>query len=136
MNFLRSPRNKLFAAAFAVLVLALLAPTQGVSPSVVARVLVGVLGAAGLGWWFLRHRRGGGALLPAPRLQVLARTGLSQRCGMALVEADGRNYLVVFGDGFAELQEAKLAFPVRQGRRPRPPRRSASRPVARKGGGR
>jgi hypothetical protein len=24
---------------------------------------------------------------------------------MALVEADGRNYLVVFGDGFAQLKE-------------------------------
>lgn len=111
MNFLRSPSNKLLIAAAAIVLLALLAPTQGVSAATSARVVIALGCVAGLAWWFLRQKGAGGVLAPAPRLQVLARTGLSGRCGMALVEADGRNYLVVYGDGFAELHDAQVAFP-------------------------
>lgn len=123
MNFLRSPKNKLVAAAVAVLALALLAPTQGISASIAARALLGVACVAGIGWWFLRQRSGASEpIAPAPRLRVLARTGLSQKTGLALVEADGQSYLVAFGDGFAELQvaDATTAFPVPKARRPRP----------------
>jgi flagellar protein FliO/FliZ len=114
MTLLRSPKNKLLLAAAAIVLLALLAPSQGASASSIARVLLGACAVAGLGAWFLRARARSAtgpaaAFAPAARLRVLSRTGLSQRCGMALVEADGRNYLVVFGDGFAELQEASAA---------------------------
>jgi hypothetical protein len=39
-------------------------------------------------------------------LRVVSRAGLSQRCGIALVEADGHSFLVAFGDSFAEIQKA------------------------------
>lgn len=124
MNLLRSPRNKLIAAAIAVLFLALLAPRNGVSAATLARAILGASAIAGLVLWFIRQKKAAFSVQAAPRLRVLARTGLSQRCGMALVEADGDNYLVVFGDGFAELQQAKLPRPA-QARRPRPVRRGA-----------
>lgn len=134
MNFLRSPRAKLLAATVAVLALALIAPMKGASASTVARAVLAVAAVAGMGWWFIKNKKAAFELSPAPRLRVLARAGLSQRCGMALVEADGDNYLVVFGDGFAELQQAKLKrSPKVQARRPRPTRRTP-RATARKGG--
>jgi hypothetical protein len=43
------------------------------------------------------------------RLKVVSRAGLSQRCGIALVEADGRSFLVAFGDSFAEIHEPLLS---------------------------
>ncbi len=111
MNFFRSPKNKLLLAAAAVVALAALAPSGGVSAPQVARVLLAAVALGGLAWWLHRARKAGpsAAFAAETRLRVLSRTGLSQRCGMALVEADGRNYLVVFGDGFAELQEAAAA---------------------------
>ena len=42
-----------------------------------------------------------------PRLKILSKTGLSQRCGLALVEADGKTVLVAFGDGFAQLLDSQ-----------------------------
>lgn len=36
-----------------------------------------------------------------PALEVRARTGLTSRCGLALIEADGQSFLVVHGEGFA-----------------------------------
>ena len=108
MNLLRSPRNKLLLASAAILLLALVAPMKEISAASIARLLLAAVCVAGIAWWFLRRRSFADELAPAPRLRVLSRAGLSQRCGMALVEADGRNYLVVFGDGFAELKEAPV----------------------------
>ncbi|MBX5484821.1 MAG: hypothetical protein IRZ16_23610 [Myxococcaceae bacterium] len=122
MNLLRSPKQKLIAAAVAVLGLALIAPTQGVSAATAGRALIAALAVAGLIWWFYRQRHIESGSAPAPRLRVLSRAGLSPKTGIALVEADGRNYLVVYGDGFAELQTAPAApvsFPAPKGRRPR-----------------
>lgn len=132
MNLLRSPRNKLIAAAIAVLILALLAPLKGASAANLARALLGAAAIAGLFLWLVRQKKAAFTVQAAPRLRVLARTGLSQRCGMALVEADGDNYLVVFGDGFAELQQAKLTRPA-QARRPRPVRRGTRSGAPRRG---
>ncbi len=109
MNLLRSPRNKLLLAAGAILLLALVAPMKELNAASIARVLLAGSCVAGLGWWFLRRRSFADEMAPPPRLRVLSRAGLSQRCGMALVEADGRNYLVVFGDGFAELKPVEAA---------------------------
>lgn len=106
MNALRSPRYKLFIAAGLLAVLALLATIDGIGASQAARALLGVAAVAALGAWWARRRRASDDPMSAPRLQVISRAGLSQRCGLALVEADGRRYLVVFGDGFAELQLA------------------------------
>ncbi|MGA9523697.1 MAG: flagellar biosynthetic protein FliO [Myxococcaceae bacterium] len=106
MNLLRSPRNKLLLASAAILLLALIAPTKELDAAAISRIVLAGVCIAGIAWWFLRRRAFADELAPPPRLRVLSRAGLSQRCGMALVEADGRNYLVVFGDGFAELKEA------------------------------
>jgi flagellar protein FliO/FliZ len=112
MALLRSPRNKLLLATAAILLLALVAPMKEINAAAIARVLLAVACLGGIAWWFLRRRSFAEELAAAPRLRVLSRAGLSQRCGMALVQADGRNYLVVFGDGFAELKEAPVAGEV------------------------
>lgn len=110
MNVLRSPRYKLMVAGALLVVLALLTPMQELGASTGARALLGAAAVAALGWWWARRREAGrGADSALPRLQVISRAGLSQRCGLALVEADGQRYLVVFGDGFAELQVAAPA---------------------------
>jgi hypothetical protein len=72
-----------------------------------ALLLLGGAGAAAGAWW-ARGRAagpGGGFRLPE-RLVVHQRAGLSGRCGLALVEADGARYLVVYGEGFATVRRA------------------------------
>ncbi|HEY8207913.1 MAG TPA: hypothetical protein VIG99_10565 [Myxococcaceae bacterium] len=127
-------KMKLLAASLLVLLLAAFAQQTGASAALVARVALGVAAAGGLGVWMLRARGRSGSGRPfqlPPRLSVAARTGLSPRCGVALVEADGGRYLVAYGDGFAQLLSGLPSRPpvqARSGRRP-PVRR-----VSRKGG--
>ncbi|NRD56627.1 flagellar biosynthetic protein FliO [Corallococcus exiguus] len=104
-----SPRGRLLFAAALLVGLATLAPLGGLSLVGTSRLLIGAMALAGLGWVLLR--KGGMAAsadvaTPEP-LSIVSRTGLSQRCGLALVEADGRRYLVAYGDTFAEIHETR-----------------------------
>ena len=51
--------------------------------------------ASALAW--LRHRRG--PFATPPTLRLVARAGLTQKAGLALVEVEGRRLLVGYGDG-------------------------------------
>lgn len=105
-----SPRQKLFGAGGLVLLAPLLAAMQGASASNVARVVLGLAAVAGIAVWFVKARGGlqvGSKFKSAPRLNVVQRVGLSQRTGLALVEVDGKPYLVVHGDGFARIRPAR-----------------------------
>jgi flagellar protein FliO/FliZ len=106
-----SPRNKLLLAFGLVLGLAALAPLGGVSAAVLARGLLGAAALVGLGWWLVRRGRADVRFALTERMRVVSRTGLSQRCGLALVEVEGSRYLVAFGDSFAEIRRAHT--PVR-----------------------
>jgi flagellar biogenesis protein FliO len=106
-----SPRNKLLLALGLVLGLSALAPLGGVSAAVLARGLLGVAALVGLGWWLVRRGRADVRFALTERMRVVSRTGLSQRCGLALVEVEGSHYLVAFGDSFAEIRRAHT--PVR-----------------------
>ncbi len=100
-----SPRNKLIGAALLALIAPLIAATQGASAATAARLLLGLAALGGIGAWFI-HARGGltaSKFKSAPRLNVVQRAGLSQRTGVALIEVDGKPYLVVHGDGFAKV---------------------------------
>jgi hypothetical protein len=127
-----SPRARLLAAGALVLGLAALGPLGGLSMTSAARWLLGAAALGGLGWWL---RRRGGAEPGVPtleRLRVVSRAGLSPRCGLALVEVDGRGFLVAFGDSFAEIREAGEQEPgfaraLAQARRPMPKRRTPGR---------
>ncbi len=115
-----SPRAKLLLAAGLVLLLALLTPGAGAHPVALARGVLGVGVVAGLGWWWARGRARGPAFALDEPLKILARKGLSPRCTVALVQAEGRRFLVTYGDAFAQVQ----AMP--------PPRRRAPRRVVRR----
>jgi flagellar protein FliO/FliZ len=106
-----SPRTRLLLASGLVLGLAALAPLGGMSAMSVARGLLGAAAIAGLGWWLLRRSRAESRFTLSERMRVVSRTGLSQRCGLALVEVEGSRYLVAFGDSFAEIRRAHA--PVR-----------------------
>jgi flagellar protein FliO/FliZ len=121
-----SIKTKLLAASLLVLLLAAFAQQSGASAAGVARVALGLAALAGLITWWVRARGRAGAGRPfqlPPRLSVAARTGLSPRCGVALVEADGGRYLVAYGDGFAQLLNALPSRPPAQGRAGRRPRK-------------
>lgn len=120
MNFFRSPKNKLYAAIGLLAVLGLAASSRGFDMVTGARWLVGGLCLAGLGFWMVRQRGKTGGYQPLPRLNVITRTGLSPKCSLALVEADGRTLLVAFGDGFAQFADAPAAPTPKQGRRVAP----------------
>jgi hypothetical protein len=101
-----SPRNKLIAASAMLLLLPVVAVLQGGSAATAARLVLGLLALAGVTVWFLKAK---GGVLPsrfksAARLSVVQRVGLSARSGVALIEVDGRPYLVVHGDGFARIR--------------------------------
>lgn len=118
-----SPRHKLIGASILALTLPLIASTQGPSATTMARAALAVAALAGLGLWFWRARGPlGSKFKSAPRLQVVQRVGLSARTGLALVEVDGRPYLVVHGDGFARMRPARRAQRVSP---PRPERAEA-----------
>ncbi|HEY0097072.1 MAG TPA: flagellar biosynthetic protein FliO [Archangium sp.] len=106
-----SPRNKLLLALGLVLGLSALGPLGGVSAAVLARGLLGAAALVGLGWWLVRRRQADVRFALTERMRVVSRTGLSQRCGLALVEVEGSQYLVAFGDSFAEIRRAHT--PVR-----------------------
>jgi len=101
-----SPRHKLVAASAMLLMLPAVALLQGASAASAARVVLGFAAVAGLVAWFVKAKGG----LPlsrfksAARLSVVQRVGLSARSGVALVEVDGRPYLIVHGDGFARIR--------------------------------
>lgn len=105
-----SPRHKLIGAALLALVAPLIAAAQGASAATAARVLLGLAATGGIAFWFLRARGGlrlDSRFKAAPRLNVVQRVGLSQRTGLALIEVDGKPYLVVHGDGFAKVSPAR-----------------------------
>lgn len=112
-------KMKLLAASLLVLLLAAFAQQTGAGATLVARVVLGVAATGGLAAWMIRARSRSGdgrAFRLPPRLSVAARTGLSPRCGVALVEADGGRYLVAYGDGFAQLLNALPSRPpIRKG---------------------
>ena len=114
-----TPRTKLLLAGGFVLGLAMLAPLSGASVTSVARGLLGAAALAGLGWWLVRRGRAESRFALTERMRVVSRTGLSQRCGLALVEVEGSRYLVAFGDSFAEIRRARSPVRVKTRRRRR-----------------
>ncbi len=111
-------KQKALVAGCILLALPVAAAAGGTSAAVAARI---ALAAAALGGAFLwaRARRGGrNGEVPEARLRVLQRAGLSGRCSLALVLADGREFLVAYGDGFAQIHPAPR--PMAAGRRPGP----------------
>lgn len=103
-----APRQKLIGAALLALAVPVIAALQGASATNAARAVLAVASLAGLAAWFLKAR-GPSKFKSAPRLTVIQRVGLAPRTGMALVEVDGRPYLVVHGDGYAKLTPARRA---------------------------
>lgn len=123
-----SPRTRLLLAGGLVLGLAVLAPLGGASVTSVARGLLGAAALAGLGWWLVRRGRAESRFTLTERMRVVSRAGLSQRCGLVLVEVEGSRYLVAFGDTFAEIRRARS--PVRVKTRSR---RRAEAPLRKEG---
>jgi flagellar biogenesis protein FliO len=121
-----SPRRRLLLAGGLILALAAVASWGGLSASGVARWLLGAVLLAGFGWWLSRRNAGDPRFALPERLRVISRAGLSQRCAIALVEADGRGFLVAYGDSFAEIRAAPVPgrMPT-QARRPAPRRRAS-----------
>jgi hypothetical protein len=122
-------------AGVCLLVAGLAASTQvsGLSAAAAARIALGIAACGALAFWAYRSRRSMTARGPRfslqPQLMVAARASLSQRCGLALVEADGARYLVAYGDGFAQLLQPQAPRRVQA----RTPKRASIR-RARAGG--
>jgi hypothetical protein len=100
-----NPKTKILAASAVLLALGTAASVGGLNAALAARLALAAVAIAGMAWWFIKARHAGAATTDKPRLQVISRTGLSQRTGLALVEVDGRALLVVHGDGFAEVHQ-------------------------------
>lgn len=100
-----TPRTKLTVACAALTALVLLGGLQsGVSAASLARLLLGLSAIAALVLWYRKARGAGPSFKDTPRLAVVQRAGLSPRAGVALVEVDGRPFLIVHGDGFARVR--------------------------------
>jgi hypothetical protein len=91
---------------------------------------------AGLAGWLLDRLRG--SRRPRPRLELLERIALAPRQSLALVEAEGRRFLVATspegGPAFYPLDgELRVANPRVSAGPMRPPTYPAARPAADKG---
>ncbi len=79
-------------------------------------VLSAAAALGALAW--VRHRRGPFATPPA--LRLVARAGLTQKAGLALVEVEGRRLLVGYGEGppalLARLGSEPGAAPIPEAR--------------------
>lgn len=122
MNLLRSPRNKIVAVSALLLTLSLVAVAKGLDAVAIARWVLAAAAAAGLLYWYWKVRPARGHFALPARLHVVSRAGLAQRCQVALVEADGRTFLVVHGEGYAEVCEAPAGRRTQGRRTPRRPR--------------
>ena len=125
-----NPKTKILVASAVLLALGTAASVSGLNAALLARLALATAATAGLAWWFVKARHGRAAADEKPRLQVIARTGLSQRTGLALVEVDGQALLVVHGDGFAEVHPpAGVKAPRRRRPAKRPSFKQALRSV-------
>jgi len=96
-----SLKKSLARAGLGVLALAALPLLTGGVPSAPALKMLGALVAVcGLAFVALRLLARRTQAASAAELKVVARTSLSPKNGVAILEADGRRYLVAFGDGF------------------------------------
>ena len=104
--------------------LLLLAGLHGPVFTWVARGVLGLFAGGVLAVGVLQRRRQIEGSVASQRLKVLSRAHLTPRCAAALLQADGRVFLVVHGDGFAEISPAPPSLPA-LARRPKPRSRVA-----------
>jgi len=104
-----TPKAKLLAASGLLLALAIAASMNGLSAASVARAVLALAAIAAASLWAVRRSRAAPAFSLEPRLRVVQRAGLSPRCSVALVALDGSEFLVAYGDGFAEIRPAAPA---------------------------
>jgi flagellar protein FliO/FliZ len=101
-----SPRNKVAVAGALCAALALTAAASSGSLTTAARLTLGTFALGGLAWWVSRQQGLSlkGTFSKTQRLTVVQRVGLSKSTGVALIEVDGRSYLIVHGDGVARVR--------------------------------
>ena len=114
-----TPKIKIVVASAVLLVLGGAASLSGMNSALLARIALATVSVAALAWWALSARNARGAADEKPRLNIIARTGLSNRTGLALVEVDGQPLVVVHGEGFAEIHQPGVdKRPRRRSRKP------------------
>ena len=107
-----TPERKILMSMLALVALVLLGAAQSLGLVVTARLLLAFSVVAVLVFLW-RSKRLASGRESTPRLSVVSRVGLAPRCQASLLEIDGRTYLVVSGDGYAQIQETcKAAFPM------------------------
>jgi hypothetical protein len=113
MTAFANPKLKLTVAALLCCLVPAVAAMAQLGPATGARLALGLMAVGGMGWWAWQAKRTTkrGFSLP-PRLAVVQRVGLDARTSMALVEVDGQPFIVVHGQGFAQLQPAPRNGPV------------------------
>jgi hypothetical protein len=97
-------KNSLAKAGLGLLGLAALPLFAGGALGPTVKMLLTLGAVCGLAFVTLRLlARRASSSAAAQELRVVARASLSTKNSVALLEADGRRYLVAFGDGFATL---------------------------------
>ena len=118
-------KQKALVAGCILVALPVAAAGAGTSAAVAARIALAVAALAGALLWARARRGERNGAAPEPRLRVLQRAGLSGRCSLALVLADGREFLVAYGDGFAQIHPAPRSIAAGRRAGPRIRRRRA-----------
>lgn len=104
-----TPRQKLIGVTLSLGVTLAMAGTHaGWGAASAARLGLGATALGGLSLLLWRARaQASAAIVRAPaRLRVVQRVGLSQRSALALIEVEGRAFIVIHGDGFARIRPA------------------------------
>ena len=102
-----SSKNKVLVATAALLGVVWMNTFFGLSVTTASRVTLGV---ALLGALFILGKggkEGAHAATPSARLKLLSQVGLSRGCRASLLEADGQTYMVIHGEGHAQILSTK-----------------------------
>jgi hypothetical protein len=110
MKHLKHPGTKLTIASVLLLGLLLFTPGARLDITFISRALLVVSALAALWFWLKKRAAPMQERSFGPRLRVLDKASLSPKCGLALVEMEGRKFLVAHGDGFAQIHEPTKNF--------------------------
>jgi flagellar biogenesis protein FliO len=102
-------KTKALAAGALLGALVLATIASRTESTTMARVALGIVSVAGLGYSFARSKKSGlcSRFRQTQRLEIIERSSISAKTGAALIEVDGQSFLIVHSDAGTHVRRLK-----------------------------